>query len=125
MDAPVKDPEEGGAQEGLTGGHVLVGGNVCGEMSCPEAVAFEEEGVNNGDKEDGSEEVAELVVVPLRGGGGETTLPANFFRLPVGEARAFGCGEVELDVRLGRGGVRHELLGEARQADRIGVDELS
>ena len=91
---------------------MLTGGHIRGEMSRSEAAAFEEEGVGDGDEEDGSEEVVELVVILVRGDGGEAALSANFFRLLVGEAGTLSCKEVELDVRLGRGGVRRENLGE-------------
>ena len=106
MDSLVKDLEEGGLQKGLAGGNVLVGGDVRYKMRRLDVAAVKEEGVGGGDEEDGRDKVTELIAVLAGDGGGEAALLADFFRLPIGEDIAFRCREVELDVGLGRGGVR-------------------
>ena len=112
MDSLVKDLEEGGLQKGLAGGNVLVGGDVRYKMRRLDVAAVKEEGVGDGDEEDGRDKVAELAAALVGYGGGEAALAAYFFRLDVGEARAFHCREMEFDVGLGRGSVRCEVFRE-------------
>ena len=91
---------------------MLIGCDVCSEVCRPGVAAAEEEGVGDSDEQDGRDEVAELVVLLVGCRGGEVALAAYFFRLDVGETRAFHCREMEFDVGLGRGSVRCEVFRE-------------